>query len=68
MTADELEALSQRRMTAELDRLALLGLMLPKEQKPHAFHMARTLRAALAKPVEPWPVEIAARWAAEDPR
>lgn len=68
MTADELEALSQRRMTAELDRLAMLGLMLPREQKPHAFHMARTLRAALTKPVEPWPVEIAARWAAEDVR
>lgn len=66
MNAIELEELSQRRMRAELDRLALLGLMLPKEQKPHAFHMARTLRMALTKPVEPWPVEIAARWAAEN--
>lgn len=68
MNTAELEAISQRRMREELDRLAMLGLMLPKEQKPHAFHMARTLRAALAKPVEPWPVEIAARWAAEDVR
>lgn len=68
MSPDELHDISNRRIRAELDRLAMLGLMLPKEQKPHAFHMARTLRAALAKPVEPWPVEIAARWAAEDPR
>lgn len=68
MNATELEELSQRRMKEELDRLAMLGLMLPKGQKPHAFDMARTLRAAQAKPVRPWPVEIAALWAAEDVR